>query len=65
LLPRKRARGEVLLTVKEVAARLKVCTAIVYRICERGDLPHLRVSNAIRVPASELAEFMGRRTRSP
>ena len=38
-----------LLTVREVAERLMVCNATVYALCERGELRHLRVSNAIRI----------------
>jgi excisionase family DNA binding protein len=39
----------VLLTVKEVAEILRVCTATVYSMVERGELKHVRVSNAIRI----------------
>ncbi len=46
--------GEVL-TVAETAARLKVSTATVYAMCERGELPHFRVMNSIRVLAGALA----------
>jgi excisionase family DNA binding protein len=49
------------LTIREAAAVLRVCTATVYRLCERGELPHLRVSNAIRVLASDLAATVNRR----
>jgi excisionase family DNA binding protein len=52
---------EPLLTVREVAARLSVCTATVYALCERVELPHLRVSNAIRVVPSDLAAFIAMR----
>ena len=38
-----------LLTVREVAAALRVCTATVYDMIDRGKLEHVRVSNAIRV----------------
>src|SRR5262249_13849946 len=38
-----------LLTVKEVATILRVCTATVYDMVERGELTSVRVSNAIRV----------------
>jgi excisionase family DNA binding protein len=41
--------GNRLLTVKEVAALLRVSAATVYAPVERGELPHVRVSNAIRV----------------
>jgi hypothetical protein len=32
-------------------------------LCERGELPHLWVSNAIRVLASDLATTISRRRR--
>ncbi|MBI5069071.1 MAG: helix-turn-helix domain-containing protein [Deltaproteobacteria bacterium] len=38
-----------LLSVRAVAELLGVSTATVYRLCEEGRLPHLRVGNAIRV----------------
>jgi excisionase family DNA binding protein len=38
-----------LLTVREVAVILRVCTATVYSMVERGELEHVRVSNSIRV----------------
>jgi excisionase family DNA binding protein len=38
-----------LLTVREVAVILRVCTATVYSMVERGELQHVRVSNSIRV----------------
>ena len=42
--------GEVyLMSVKEVAKTLRVCTATVYNLVEWGELAHVRVSNAIRV----------------
>jgi excisionase family DNA binding protein len=41
--------GTTLQTVREVAAQLRVCTATVYDMIERGELEHVRVSNAIRV----------------
>ena len=44
-----------LLTVKEVAARLHVCRATIYSLVERGHLPHIRIGNALRFDAVELA----------
>ncbi len=38
-----------LFTVREMAALLRVCTTTVYAMVRRGELPHVRVSNAIRV----------------
>ena len=47
-----------LLTVRDLAARLAVCTATVYALCERGEIRHLRVSNAIRVHPDDLETFI-------
>ena len=49
-----------LLRVREVAARLGVCPATVYALVERGELAHVRVSNAIRVEPAELEAFVER-----
>ena len=43
-----------LLTVREVAARLRVSRATVYRLVQDGALPVLRVSNSIRIPTRAL-----------
>jgi excisionase family DNA binding protein len=53
-----------LLTVKEAAARLRVSTATVYGLCERGRLPYVRVStHAIRIAEQDLSAFVrGRRS---
>jgi len=50
-----------LLTVRAVAGRLGVSTATVYKLVAGGDLPHIRVSNAIRVTPDDLAAFIARR----
>ena len=47
-----------LLTVREVANRLGVSPFTVYRLCERGKLGHIRVSNAIRIAAADVAAFV-------
>ena len=49
-----------LLTVRDVADRLGVCTAIVYKLVDRGDLPHVRVSNAIRIAPVDLITYLQR-----
>ena len=41
--------GVRLMTVGELAKALRVCTATVHSIIERGEVEHVRVSNAIRV----------------
>ena len=48
---------ERLLTVREVAERLRVSTAIVYKICASGELPHSRIIDSIRVRPGDLAAF--------
>ncbi|HET9594989.1 MAG TPA: helix-turn-helix domain-containing protein [Anaeromyxobacteraceae bacterium] len=45
---------ERLLSVREVAARLGVCTSTVYRLCAEGRLVHVRVANAIRIAPADL-----------
>lgn len=47
-----------LMTVQEVAKRLGVSRATVYRLCERGKIPHIRISNAVRVKAETLEQFL-------
>jgi len=49
---------EPLLTVKEVAAILRVCRDTVYRLCATGKLPHFRILNAIRVTPGDLEAFI-------
>ena len=43
------------LSVREAAALLRVCTSTVYKLCAEGRLPHVRVSNAIRIPEGAIA----------
>ena len=47
-----------LLTVREVAERLAVCTATIYALVERGEIRHMRISNAIRVHPDDLEAFI-------
>jgi excisionase family DNA binding protein len=48
------------LTLREAAERLAVSTATVYALCDRGELPHVRISNAIRITPADLAAFLAR-----
>ena len=45
-----------LLTVKDVAERLKISTSTVYRLCKRG-LPHIHKTFGIRVQERELDKW--------
>jgi excisionase family DNA binding protein len=53
LQEKRRKAGVVptLLSVREAAKALSISPATVYSLCKRGEIPHLRVSNAIRIPA--------------
>jgi excisionase family DNA binding protein len=46
------------LTVRETASRLRVSPATVYALCAQGKLPHARVSNALRISASEVEALL-------
>lgn len=56
--------AETLLTVREVAGLLRVCTATVYKLCARGELRSVRVLNAMRIGAGDLATFIGTSVRN-
>jgi len=47
-----------LLTVREVASILGVSRPIVYRLCERDQLAHVRVSNVIRISPSAVIAYL-------
>ena len=50
--------GNALLTVREVAAILRVCRDTVYRLCAKDDLAHVRILNAIRIAPADLELFL-------
>jgi excisionase family DNA binding protein len=47
-----------LLTVRQVAKLLGMCPASVYRPCDRGELAHCRVLNAIRIDPEAVKKFL-------
>jgi len=58
------AQPAALLTVRDVAARLRVSTARVYALIESGELTHLRLgNNTIRVSEADLAAYLARGQR--
>jgi excisionase family DNA binding protein len=52
-----------LLSVAAVARYLGVCTATVYALCARGELPHIRILSTIRVAPADLEAFVTRGRR--
>jgi excisionase family DNA binding protein len=50
-----------LLTVKDAAEQLGLCTATVYGLCADGALPHVRILNAIRIAPADLKAFVAAR----
>jgi excisionase family DNA binding protein len=55
---RRRDLGE-LLTVREVAARLKVSRATVYRLVDEELLERIWIDGSIRIPEASVARFTG------
>jgi excisionase family DNA binding protein len=51
-------RREPLLSVRQAAALLGLCTATVYEHCAKGSLRHAKVASAIRIASSALQEFI-------
>jgi len=47
-------------TIGEVAKRLRLSAATVYKLCADGSLEHFRVLNSIRVPERSLEAFLAR-----
>lgn len=51
------------LTAKQVAERLGVHPAVVYRLAQQGEIAHLRIGTAVRFPEEAVEEFIRRVTR--
>jgi excisionase family DNA binding protein len=50
------------LRVSDVAAALRVSKSTVYALCDRGDLPFVRVSGAVRIRSEDLEAYVRRST---
>jgi excisionase family DNA binding protein len=57
--------GESLLTVQDVAARLKVKASWVYVAAETGTLPSLKVGRYLRFEAEELEAYLEKQRQGP
>jgi excisionase family DNA binding protein len=51
-------RHAALLSVADVARRLNVCEATVYKLCARGALEHVRILNAVRILPEALESYL-------
>jgi excisionase family DNA binding protein len=58
---RPHASPAPLLTVRDVAGLLRVSTATIYALAARGELPPVRISNALRFRSEDVDGFLGRR----
>ena len=54
------AARDALLTTREVAEHLGVCRDTVYELCAKGELPNVRVLNAIRIAPADVEAFLSR-----
>jgi excisionase family DNA binding protein len=61
----RRLAPRSLLSVREVATRLRVSTATVYKLVHKGELPHIRVVNTVRVRPTDLEAFVAKGRRQP
>jgi len=57
-LPPDPGPHERLLTVRDVASRLGVSPALVYRLCERKELRSLRIGGAVRFHEAAVQSFL-------
>ena len=54
-----------LLKVREVAQQLDLARSTVYVMCQRGDLPTLRIGGTVRVPSDLLDAWLSTNTQQP
>jgi len=56
------ADGRLLLTVREAARTLGIGTTLAYEMVGRGELPHVRLGHAVRVPRQALEAWIEEHT---
>lgn len=54
-----------MLTVKELAERLRISRSLAYRLVQTGEIASVRIASAIRVLESDLAEYLDRQKVEP
>ncbi len=67
IAPAKAAPAEAeFCTVEELAARLRVTKATIYRMARRGELPYYAIGRAMRFRLADVEAFLNRcRTTAP
>ena len=58
---RRSLEGDLLLTVREVAATMRVSTMTVYRLIKSGQLPAIRVGKNYRIRESDVDSYLSDR----
>ncbi len=59
---RRSLEGDLLLTVREVAATMRVSTMTVYRLIKSGELPAIRVGKNYRIRESDVDRYLSERS---
>ncbi len=57
--------GPMLLTVPETARLLRISRNLAYELVARGELPAVRLGRVIRIPRSELDDWLERSVAKP
>ena len=57
--------GPLLLTVPETARLLRISRNLAYELVARGELPAVRLGRVIRIPRSELDDWLERSVAKP
>lgn len=53
----------MLLTIKEVASRLRISVSLAYRLVAKGEIPCHDIASCIRVDERELEKYLERQRR--
>ena len=59
---RRSLEDDLLLTVREVAATMRVSTMTVYRLIKSGQLPAIRVGKNYRIRESDVDRYLSERS---
>ncbi|WP_425395016.1 helix-turn-helix domain-containing protein [Aeoliella sp.] len=55
----------MLLTIKEVAARLRISVSLAYRLVARGEIPCYEIASCKRVGEEDLIKYLELQKREP